>query len=143
VSTEAATENQTGPAPDRAEIVEHLQLYVDGFNQSDAQKFRQCFHEDSWIMFTDADGKLFKAPLWDVFDEWTGPDETKDYVLRILSVTQAGDVASVILDIHSASDPADAWVDIHALLRMDGRWRVMNKTATHASRANWAGQSSG
>ena len=61
-------------APDYDEIVEHIQLYIDGFNQSDAEKFRQCFHEDSWIMFTDADGTLERL-LWDVFDEWAGPED--------------------------------------------------------------------
>ncbi|HET7380050.1 MAG TPA: nuclear transport factor 2 family protein [Gaiellales bacterium] len=126
-------------APDHDEIVQHIQLYIDGFNQSDASKFRQCFDEDAWILFTDADGTLAKGPLRDVFDEWAGPDEPKDWEHRILSVTQAGDVASVILEMHSASDPNERWVDIHSLLRIDGQWKDMNKTATHASRADWAG----
>jgi hypothetical protein len=29
-------------------------------------------------------------------------------------------------------------VDIHSLLKLDGTWKIMNKTATHASRAAWA-----
>jgi hypothetical protein len=126
-------------APDRDQIVQHMQLYIDGFNQSDAEKFRQCFHEDSWILFTQADGTLGTDRLWDVFEDWAGPDETKDYVHRILSVTQAGDVASVVLEMQ-ASNQDDAWVDFHSLLRIDGKWRDTNKTATHASRAGWGGK---
>jgi hypothetical protein len=125
-------------APDHDEIVQHIQLYIDGFNESDADKFRECFHEDSWIFFTDGQGELQKWRLWDGFDGWAGPDSTKDWVYRILSVTQAGDVASVILEMHSDSEPDNAWVDVHALLRVDGKWRDMNKTATHASRGGWA-----
>ena len=97
-------------APDHDEIVRHMQLYIDGFNQSDVSKFRQCFDEDAWILFTDAEGSLRKGPLPEVFDEWAGPDEVKDWEHRVLSVTQAGDVASVILEMHSASDPEERWV---------------------------------
>jgi hypothetical protein len=43
-----------------------------------------------------------------------------------------------MLEMHSKADPGSAWVDIHALLRIDGEWYDMNKTATHASRAGWA-----
>ena len=35
-------------------------------------------------------------------------------------------------------DPPDGWVDMLSLLRIDGTWKIMNKTATHASRAGWA-----
>ena len=28
--------------------------------------------------------------------------------------------------------------DFHTLLRIDGRWKITNKTATHATRAGWA-----
>ena len=72
---------------------------------------------------------------------WAGSEQ--DWEHTILSVTQAGDVASVILEMRSKSDPGSAWVDVHALLRIDGEWYDMNKTATHASRADWAGKSSG
>ena len=55
-------------------------------------------------------------------------------------MTQAGDVASVLLEMHIADDsPGMGWVDIHALLRIDGVWKDMNKTATHADGAAWAG----
>jgi hypothetical protein len=53
-------------------------------------------------------------------------------------VIQAGDVACVVLGFDDVDDLADSWVDIHSLLRLDGVWKIMNKTATHASRAAWA-----
>ena len=41
-----------------------------------------------------------------------------------------------------ASDPSHrhgtSWVDLHNLLRINGIWKITNKTATHASRASWA-----
>ena len=52
---------------------------------------------------------------------------------------QAGDVANVVLGFDVNNDPELSWLDIHSLLRVDGTWKIMNKTATHASRADWAG----
>ena len=41
----------------------------------------------------------------------------------------------MLLEMHTADDsPGMGWVDIHALLRLDGVWKDMNKTATHVSR---------
>jgi len=62
-----------------------------------------------------------------------------------ISVTQAGDIASVLLgfdDVSDASDPSHghgtSWVDFHTLLRINGVWKITNKTATHTTRAGWA-----
>jgi hypothetical protein len=32
------------------------------------------------------------------------------------------------------SDESDAWIDFHNLVRVDGVWKITNKTATHSSR---------
>ena len=138
-------ETTTGPAPDYDEIVRVIQLYVDGFNQSDINKFKEAFHEDARITFTNADGELSSELLSDLFEEWSAPwegVEGDEFVLRVLAVTQAGDVASVVLEMYTPNDLSNAWVDIHSLLRIDGVWKDMNKTATHSSRAAWAGAAS-
>ncbi len=122
-------------APDRDEIVRVVHLYVDGF-QGDIDKFKEAFHEDAWIFFTDADGVLHKNLIADSFEEWASGKSL--IVGRIISVTQAGDVASVVLGFDSPAGPSESWVDIHALLRIDGIWKITNKTATHNSRAAWA-----
>ncbi len=124
-------------APDYDEIVSVIQLYIDGFAECDIDKFKLAFHEDAWIFFTDDDGALHKALLADCFEDWAAPP-AEEYVHRVLSVIQAGDVASVLLEMHIPSDPDDSWVDLHNLLRIDGVWKDMNKTATHSSRAAWA-----
>src|SRR5258707_13227944 len=123
-------------APDRDEIVRVVHLYVDGF-QGDVDKFKKAFHEDAWIFFTDADGVLHKYLIADSFEEWASDKE--HIVGRIISVTQAGDVASVLLGFDSPAGPSDSWVDFHSLIRINGVWKITNKTATHSSRAAWAG----
>jgi ketosteroid isomerase-like protein len=121
-------------ATDYDDIVRVVQLYVAGFNDCDASKFREAFHEDAWIFFTNAEGSLRKRLLRDVFDDWAAPPK-KHIVGRIISVRQAGDIASVLLGFDNQDPAGDSWVDLHALIRVDGRWKITNKTATHATRA--------
>jgi hypothetical protein len=124
----------TANAPDYDEIVRVVQLYVDGFNESSVDKFKRAFHEDAWIFFTDAEGMLHKRLIREYFEAWATPP--KPHITgRIISVTQAGDVANVLLGFDSAEGPADSWVDFHSLIRLDGVWKITNKTATHRSRA--------
>ena len=63
----------------------------------------------------------------------------RNIVGRVISVTQAEDVAVVLLGFDNIDDLAHSWVDVHSLLRIDGVWKIMNKTATHSSRGAWAG----
>jgi Putative lumazine-binding len=141
---EAATETGIGPAPDRDEILRVVHLYIDGFGAHRPEMFAQAFHSAARIYWTDAEGTFREALIlnpdndpddpgsWPNLDQWrvTG---------RIISVIQAGDVASVVLGFDNNDDPAQSWVDIHTLLRVDGSWKIMAKTATHASRGDWAG----
>jgi len=123
-------------APDRDEILRVVQLYIDGFNRQDIDKFREAFHEDAWIFFTDDEGVLHHWLLEEHFEDWaTGePDKVG---CTIISVRQAGDVANVQLLFDNIGEPS-AWIDFHSLLRLDGAWKITNKTATHISRAGWA-----
>src|SRR5579871_415040 len=124
-------------APDYDEIVRVVQLYVDGFNDCDVDKFREAFHENAWIFFTDAEGILHKDLISNCLEEWAAPP-TSQIVGRIIAVQQAGDVACVLLGFDYAPDLSDSWVDFHTLLKLDGVWKITNKTATHSSRAAWA-----
>jgi hypothetical protein len=125
----------TATTPDYDEIVRVVQLYIDGW-KGDVNKFKEAFHEDAWIFFTDADGVLHKDLLTDRFEAWAAAN--RHIVGRVVSVTQAGDVASVLLGFDNTTDPSASFVDFHALLRIDGIWKITNKTATHSSRAAWA-----
>ena len=59
----------------------------------------------------------------------------------VISVTQVGDIASVLLGFDNADDLSDGWVDLYPLLRIDRAWKIMNQTATHCSRAALAAPS--
>ena len=124
-------------APDYDDIVAVVQLYIDGFNDGDIEKFRAAFHPEARITFTMPDGELVSKLIYDCIEDWAS-EPGNDIRGRIISVTQAGDVASVLLGFDYLPDLANGWVDIHSLLKLGDAWKIMNKTATHASRAAWA-----
>ena len=113
-------------------IVRTIQLYIDGFNEHDPSKFREAFHKDAWIFYFEKDGKLNHWLLGDeTFRDWAteDPGDIRPIQLRIISVNQMGDVANVLLGF------GDEWIDFHNLAKIDGVWKITNKTATHSSRA--------
>ena len=120
-------------APDYDEIIRVVQLYVDGHGSRDIETFKEAFHEDARIFYTDPEGTLHQNPIKDSFDWWANSMARSKG--RIISVTQAGDVAGVVLGIGDPADESNQWVDFHSLIRVKGTWKITNKTATHASRA--------
>jgi len=104
----------TARTDDYDEIVRVVKLYIDGFNENDIEKFKEAFHEDAWIFYIDAEGGLHENLISENFEEWASPPSS-GIVGRIISVTQVGDAASV-------------------QLRINGVWKITNKTATHSSR---------
>ena len=110
-------------------IVAAAQAYIDGWNQHDAKKFKQAFDEDAWIFCIEQDGKLSKEHLSDeVLEGWARNDGRYTAELRILSVTQMGDAACVALAWGTE------WFDFHSMVRVDGEWKITNKTASHRNR---------
>jgi Putative lumazine-binding len=121
----------TARTDDYDEIVRVMQLYIDGFNDNEVSKFVEAFHEDAWIFYIDADGKLHKNQISDDFEKWATPP-SRGVVGRFISVTQLGDAAAVQLSFDS--EKSRGWIDFHNLLRINGVWKITNKTATHSSR---------
>jgi hypothetical protein len=113
-------------------IVRVVQLYIDAFNDNDVGKFREAFDDDAWIFYIDTDGTLHKHPISEDFERWAKPPSW-DVVGRFISVTQVGDAAAVQLTFDSEKS-GGGWIDFHHLVRVNGTWKITNKTATHGSR---------
>jgi len=123
----------TARTDDYDEIVRVMQLYIDATNDNDVSKLKEAFHEDAWIFFIDADGALHKNLISENFEGWASPPSW-GAVGRFISVTQVGDAAAVQLSFDYADDDSSGWIDFHNLLRINGVWKITNKTATHSSR---------
>jgi len=121
----------TARTDDYDEIVRIMRLYIDGFDDNDVSKFKEAFDKDAWIYYIDADGTLHKELISERFERWAAPP-SRGVVGRFISVTQVGDAAAVQLSFNA--DTPDEWIDFHNLLRIDGVWKITNKTATHSSR---------
>jgi ketosteroid isomerase-like protein len=121
----------TARTDDYDAIVRVVQLYVDAFNDNDIGKLKQAFHEDAWIFYIDADGALHKNLISESFEKWAAPPSS-GVTGRFISVTQVGDAASVELSFDA--NKSSGWIDFHNLLRINGVWKITNKTATHSSR---------
>ena len=117
--------------PDYNEIIHVVQLYIEGW-KGDINKFQEAFHEDAWIFFTDPKGHLHNYLLKDCFDSWAKTNWEIDP--RIIAVNQIGDIANVTLEFNNVSNPSASFVDSHNLLKINGVWKITNKTATHIER---------
>src|SRR5580698_2928085 len=112
-------------------IVRVVQLYIDGFNQNDAGKFREAFHPDAWIFYVDAEGKTHANKISDNFEQWASRP-SPGVAGRFVSVTQVGDAASVQLSFDA--EKAWGWIDFHNLLRVDGVWESTSRSAADGGR---------
>jgi hypothetical protein len=130
VKTEEVT--MTASTNDYNEILRVMQLYIDGFNDNDISKFREAFDEDAWIFVIDSKGTLDKRLISERFETWAAPPSW-GVMGRFVSVTQLGDAAVVQLSWYRAPDE---YIDFHNLVKINGVWKITNKTATHSSRVS-------
>lgn len=123
----------TARTDDYDAIARVVQLYIDGFNENDIGKFKEAFQEDAWIFYIDANGALHKNLISEAFAKWAAPPSL-GVVGRLISVTQIGDAAAVQVSWDVPSNKSQSYIDFHNLLRINGVWKITNKTATHSSR---------
>ncbi|RBI66602.1 hypothetical protein DQ400_12520 [Vreelandella sulfidaeris] len=124
-----------GDAPENDEIKRVVQLYVDGF-QGGMEKLQEAFHKEAWIFALDAEGALATDLISNRFERWA--NSQRAVKSRFIAITQAGEVASVLLGFDNSENLEDSWVDVIALVKVDGSWKITNKTAAHSTRAAWA-----
>jgi|SwirhisoilCB2_FD_contig_61_134296_length_1042_multi_2_in_0_out_0_2 hypothetical protein len=136
--TPSGDEYRPADAPDRDEIIRIMHLYTDSWGKGDPSLFKEAFRDDAWMLFLEADGTPVKRRIWDEIDRWATMETgvTSGVTCRIISLIQAGDIANVLLGFDT--DGPDDWVDLHNLIRIDGVWKITNKTAVHRSRAGGA-----
>jgi hypothetical protein len=107
-----------------------VQLCLDGEAQGDVGKLREAFHPDA-RMFGDQAGTRYDVPIQTLFDLVAeGGADTGRYRSRILSVTRLGDVATATAAEEGCWGTV-SFVDFFSLCRIEGTWRIVNKTFAH------------
>ncbi len=105
-------------------IAQVLQHYINGAISGKGSEMKPAFHDDATIFgFVGPD--LFAGPIQGLYDwnDENGP--AAGMVSRIVSVDIVGTVASVRLE--SDNWTGHRFTDFFNLLKLDGKWKVMNK----------------
>lgn len=116
-------------ANDYAAVADCLADYVTGAVKGDSAVMRPAMHPDAHI-FGYLDGELFAGPmqlLYDYVDEHDGADDLR---WTATAVDETNGVASARLVIENWH--GHTFTDYFTLLKVDGRWQIINKVFSHA-----------
>jgi putative lumazine-binding protein len=107
-----------------------VQLCLDGEATGDVAKLEEAFHAEA-RMNGSLDGTRYDGPIQALFEMAAeGPADTGNYEARILSVTQVGDAATAMV-AEAGYWGTVSFVDFFSLCRIDGAWKIVNKTFAH------------
>jgi protease I len=124
---------------DEAAIRRTVQYYFDGGEQRDSVALRKAFHPDARMLFA-KDGKLVVVPIGEYIARVAGnqlkPGEVDSTKRRVTSVDVAGDAAIARLELEL---PDGLLTDYMSLLKVDGRWVIVNKIFARQSRKHVTG----
>ncbi len=109
-----------------------IEHYFQGHATGQGEHFRKVFHTDAKLFFI-RDGKLTQWTAEEYISRAGGkpaPDEPQRK-RRIDSVDIAGDAAFVKLTLDY---PSVVFTDYMSMLKIDGEWRIVNKTFSEERR---------
>ena len=105
-----------------------VQLYIDGVAKGDAAKLEQAFHHDA-RMYGAVDGQRFDIPISEMITMIASQPADTDgsFGASVRSVDEEGDAAIVTVEEHGFWGVL-SFVDYFSLTRIDGNWKIVNKT---------------
>jgi Putative lumazine-binding len=124
---------------DEAAIRQTVQYYFDGGKNRDSLTLRKAFHPEARMLFA-RDGKLVVVPIGEyitrVGSERLKPGEVDSTERKVVSVDVVGDAAVAKLELKR---PAAVLTDYMSLLKVEGRWLIVNKIFTREAREHVSG----
>jgi len=126
---------------DEAAIRQTVQHYFDGGRNRDSLALRKAFHPEARMLFA-REGKVVVVPIGEyitrVGSEKLEPGEVDSTQRKVVSVDVVGDAAVAKLELKR---PGALLTDYMSLLKVDGRWLIVNKIFTRETRSEHAGES--
>jgi hypothetical protein len=118
-------------ANERGAIEDAVRLYIDGVSKGDADKLKTGFHSEAW-MFGSVGGHRYDIPISQLIEMATSSpfDSGGNYTARITSVQQVGDAALAIVEEDGVWGGL-SFVDFCTLAKVEGSWKIVNKTFAH------------
>lgn len=124
---------------DEAAIRQTVQYYFDGGKTRDSLTLRKAFHPEARMLFA-REGKLVVVPIGEyitrVGSESLKPGEVDSTERKVVSVDVVGDAAVAKLELKR---PNAVLTDYMSLLKVDGRWLIVNKIFTRDMREHVSG----
>ncbi|MDQ3826352.1 MAG: nuclear transport factor 2 family protein [Actinomycetota bacterium] len=119
-------------ANERGAIENAVRLYIDGVSEGDADKLKTGFHSEAW-MFGSVGGQRYDIPISQLIEMATSQpfDSAGNYKARITSIQQVDDAAIAIVEEDGIWGSMSC-VDFFALAKIDGSWKIVNKTFAHS-----------
>ena len=113
------------------EIHRVVQLAMKGAAHGDLAKLRAAHHKDAW-MFGEVHGTRYDTSITSFFDlcEKHPLARGGSYRSRIVSITRVGGAAMVMVAEEGCWGSV-AFVDFFTVTRIDGTWKITNKTFAH------------
>ena len=118
-------------AQETEQITRTLNRYVEGVREGDAAKLRDLFHPQT-RMWGSMLGERYDEPISALFAMADGKPADVDgsYHATIRSIEQHDDVATAVLAEEGIWGTVSV-VDFFALARLDGTWKIVNKSFVH------------
>ena len=124
---------------DEAAIRQTVQYYFDGGKNRDSLTLRKAFHPEARMLFA-REGKLVVVPIGEyitrVGSESLQPGEVDSTERKVVSVDVVGDAVVAKLELKR---PNAVLTDYMSLLKVDGRWLIVNKIFTRDMREHVSG----
>jgi hypothetical protein len=117
--------NPGGSESERQAVAATVQLYFQGHATGNGDFFRKAFHPDAKLFWV-KDGALAQRTSAEFAAGATGKpaDDESRRVRRIAMIDVAGDAAIARVELDY---PDMSFVDYLSLLKIDGKWTVINK----------------
>jgi len=118
-------------ATEQAAIEQAIQLYIDGASKGDAAKLKETFHEAAWMLGS-IGGQRFDMPIAQMIETLAAQplDSNGEFSARLTAIEQVGDAATVRLEEDGCWGNI-SFVDFFTLAKIDGAWKIVNKTFAH------------
>jgi hypothetical protein len=114
--------------PEEEAIRAAIEHYFQGHATGQSEHFARVFHPES-MLFWVRDGQLQQRTSEDYIAGASGqpPEDEAERRRRIAAIDRTGDAAMVKVELDY---PHALFTDYMSMLKVDGRWQIVNKTFT-------------
>lgn len=117
------------PIDDHDAIAATVQMYIDGSARGDAATLTEAFHPDAQMYGAVGDDR-YDEPLTEYVKLMADSPGGETMRARITSIAHNGDAATAVV-VEDGFWGTLSFVTFLMLSRIDGRWRIVNKTFAH------------